>query len=241
MKIKEIISILTKAIPIGDSWVQECYGAYNIKNMEKDVKKILYCVTATNEVVRYFKKNGYDLLISHHPFVVNVPQLVFHTALDCCKNGLNDMWANTLAVKNAVHFDRNLGWAGSIEKTSFEALTAKIEAFIGHKIKGVKYSTGEQISSVVICTGLGGMVIDQAAESKADCYITGELFSSSVKEYGFKAVIEVGHTLTEFMGVDLFRSLLPALQIDSAPLEIDYFNFETSIGDYPAANRGHIF
>jgi putative NIF3 family GTP cyclohydrolase 1 type 2 len=95
----------------------------------------------------------------------------------------------------------------------------------------VKFSTGEQISSVVICTGLGGMVIDQAAASKADCYITGELFSSSVKEYGFKAVIEVGHTLTEFIGVDLFRSLLPALQIDSAPLKIDYFNFETSIGD----------
>lgn len=232
MKISEIVSILTKAIPIKDSWIPESYGAYNIDDMSKDVKKILYCVTATEEVVEYFKKHNYDLIISHHPFVVPVPMLVFHTALDCCKGGLNDMWAELLEVKNAKHFSRNLGWVGSIEPISYDALLEKIENFIGAKVIGVKYTNGSMISSVVICTGLGGMVFSEAERTKADCYITGELMSSHVKDSRFKGVVEVGHTLTEFIGIKLFKELLPNVQIDSAPLDIDYFAMETSIGSH---------
>ena len=239
MKLDKIIEILTTAIPYSESWVQENYGPQNIKSKKKEVKKILYCVTATQEVMRYFKSNNYDLLISHHPYVAyGVPQLIFHTALDCCKGGLNDMWAKYLGVQNSTHFDKNLGDVGSIDEISFEDLIKKIETFIGHKIIGLKYSNGQPIKSVVICTGLGGMVISEAAATKADCYITGELYSTDVKEFNFKAVIEVGHTLSEFMGVHLFRKLLPDLTIDSAPLEIDYFGVETSRGfmtkDYKA-------
>jgi len=231
MKIKDVISLLKEAIPYSHSWVQESYGAYGIKNPEKEVKKILYCVTATSEVEHYFRAHKYDLLISHHPFIVQgIPQLIFHTALDCCPNGLNDMWAKYLNVQDSKPFDRNLGDVGTIEKTTFNDLVAKIETFIGHKIIGLKYSNGQPIESVVICTGLGGMVINQASCTKADCYITGELFSSDVADYGFKAVIEIGHTLSEFIGVTLFRSLLPDIQIDSAPLDIDYFSGETCQG-----------
>lgn len=232
MKIKEIISLLKEAIPYSHSWTPENYGEFGIKNVNKEVKKILFCVTATQEVVQFFKKNKYDLLISHHPYVAyGIPQLIFHTALDCCPGGLNDMWAKYLNVQNSKPFDRNLGDTGEIEKISFNELVAKIEEFIGHKIIGLKYSNGQPIRSVVICTGLGGMVVEQAAQTKADCYITGELFSpQDAKSHGFKAVIEIGHTLSEFIGIRLFRSLLPNLQIDSAPLDIDYFSGETCQG-----------
>lgn len=224
MKVNEITKILNAAIPYKDSWITESYGAFNIEDSNKDVKKILYCVTATNEVVEYFHKNKYDLLISHHPFLVDVPILIYHTALDCCKGGLNDMWANFLEVKQAKHFSRNLGWVGKIDPISFDDLTTKIEKWIGYNIKGIKHSNGELITSVVICTGLGGMVYHEAANTKADCYITGELTSLSTN--GFKAVIETGHTNSEFIGVYLFRKLLPQVQIDLAPSEIDYFGKE---------------
>ena len=231
MKISEIVELLTNAIPVTDSWtLHEAYGAYNIKDFNKEVNKILYCVTPTHDVVEYFYEHTYDLLISHHPYVEGVPQLIFHTALDCCKNGLNDMWSNYLNVKNPKHFSRNLGWHGEIDPLSFNNLLAKIEEFIGHSVVGVKYNKNQKpIQSVVICTGLGGMVLTEAEFTKADCYITGELMGG-IQNSRFKAVIEVGHTLSEFIGVSLFQRLLPSLQIDSAPLEVDYFGCETSIG-----------
>ena len=227
MLVKDIVNILNSGIPKSDSWVTEQYGPYNIRNFDKDVKKILYCVTATREIVQYFKDLKYDLLVSHHPYIQNVPMLIYHTALDCCVGGLNDMWKNRLEVKNGRHFDRNLGWVGDIAPITFEALRAKIEAFIGQKIAGYSYSDGSLISSVVICTGLGGLVFEKAQLTQGDCFITGELMSAHPGQ--FPAIFEVGHTLTEFIGINLIRKLLPGMQVDASPFDIDYFGTETCI------------
>lgn len=236
IKIKEVVSSLNAGIPIKDSWVSEQYGPYNIKNFNAPVNKILYCVTATNEVVNYFHKNGYDLLVSHHPFVKpNVPQLVYHTALDCCEHGLNDMWRDAIGLQNATHFDKNLGWVGDVEPIEFDDLLAKVEAFIGHKVIGHFETDGKPITSIVICTGLGGMVFRQAEDTGATCYLTGEL---SFPDKGkFNSIIEVGHTLTEFIGIRYLQKLLPDVQIDVAPLNLDYFGVETSIGRYSKRNK----
>jgi len=232
MKINEIITILNNVIPKKDSWpcATEEYGPYNIRDFNAEVGKLLYCVTATNEVVQYFRKNNYDLLISHHPYTKPVPMLVYHTALDCCEGGLNDMWKVALNVQNAHHFDKNLGWAGQIAPLSFDALLAAVEQFIGHQIQGFSASDGSTIKSVVICTGLGGLVFREAEATMADCYITGELTSSHRGR--FKAIIETGHTLSEFMGINLFRQLLPNVQIDLAPSDIDYFGSEHSVNKF---------
>ena len=226
MKAGKIVEILSAAIPISETWGgRESYGANFLVNNNKDIKKILYCVTATREVVQYFQENGYDLLISHHPFgQSSVPQLIFHTALDCCKGGLNDMWRDFLEMKNAKHFSKNLGWVGEIDPISFDDLVAKVEAWLGYKAIGKKYSDGKMVTSVVICTGLGGLVYDEAANTGADCYITGELTSSTT--HGFNAILETGHTISEFIGIYLIRKLLPGIQIDSAPMDIDYFSGE---------------
>ena len=67
---------------------------------------------------------------------------------------------------------------------------------------------------------------DLAKSTKADCYILGEA-TASATQMGFKAVIEAGHTISEQMGIVLLRKLLPEIQIDAAPLELDYFGNET--------------
>lgn len=229
MKAHEVIQILTAAIPQEDTWgSKEAYGPYNV-DPSSGVRKILYCVTPTPEVVSYFKKNKYDLLISHHPFPTNVPQLIFHTALDCCKGGLNDQWATALGIKNPEHFDRNLGWAGQIEPISFQNLCKKIESFTERKILGQAVSKKSMIESVVVCSGLGGLVLDTALKTKADCYILGEALWDA-KKSGFNAVIETGHTNSEWIGIHLFRKLLPQVTIDLAPETIDYFGDETYHG-----------
>lgn len=225
MLAKDVISILTKNIPRAAEWsIGEPYGAYNL-TLNQDIQKILFCVTPTSEVIEYFNDNKYDLLISHHPMLADVPQMIFHTALDCCEGGLNDVWRDALEVKNAIHFDGTLGWSGQIEPIDFKDLIKKCEKFIGHKVIGQTYSEINNIESVVICSGLGGLVTDLARDTKADCYIIGEALAPA-NTMGFKAVIEIGHTLSERMGSEFIKALLPSVQVDQAPLDIDYYGRE---------------
>lgn len=225
MNIKTLIHTLTDAIPKTAEWARgEPYGPYNTDSVSS-VRKILYCVTPTGEVVEFFKKNNYDVLISHHPMIVGVPQLIFHTALDCCDGGLNDQWRDALQLKNARHFDGTLGWFGSISPTHIEDLVAAAEKFMGQKVIGQIYAKHLLIKSVVICTGLGGMVTDLARKTGADCYLLGEACEPAA-EMGFNAVIETGHTRSEQIGINLIKQHLPGIQVDLAPTPEDHFGRE---------------
>jgi putative NIF3 family GTP cyclohydrolase 1 type 2 len=231
---KDILAILVKAIPIEateHSYIGEPYGAYGV-DLEKDYKKILYCVSATREVEEYFYKHEYDLIISHHPFPCRceaTPQMIFHTALDFCKDGLNDLWADYLGVTNRKPFYDNVGVAGTIEPIEYEKLLEKVKVFADNRIEGVAFSKRKVITSVAICTGLGGFVATQAEAMKTDCYILGQGMGKP-RSYKFPSVIETGHTASESVGVLIFRKLLPDLQIDLAPYPIDNFGSETVQG-----------
>ena len=134
----------------------EPYGEYNCDELE-EVNKVLYCVTPTKEVTEYFKANNYDLLISHHPYRADVPQLIFHTAFDCCTNGLNDIMASHLGVEGEP-FDEELGICGNLPTPlTITQLTDKIKELTG-SVDGQVFDTcsGDLIHSVAICTGLGG-------------------------------------------------------------------------------------
>jgi putative NIF3 family GTP cyclohydrolase 1 type 2 len=231
MKASDVIEMCLKRIPPTNTWSGtegEPYGAFHVPP-QLEIKRVLYCVTPTPKVVKYFKDQGYDLLISHHPYITGVPQLIFHTALDCVKGGLNDMWADHLGLVTNKRFNDNLGPYGEIEPISFEDLVYKIKDFAGG-LKGHVYkspSAPEVVSSIAICTGLGGMVTNLARSSKVDCYIIGENIASP-EGSGFNFLIEIGHTLSERIGGKLFEEILNphGIQVDIAPLDIDVFGTE---------------
>ena len=228
MKMTDLIQACKDSCPDSVSWmVRELYGDFNIGDYMRDVKKVLYCVTPTKEVVDYFREHKYDLLISHHPFVVDVPQLIFHTALDCCDGGLNDQWRDHLGILPPYqHFDGTLGWYGRIKPTPFLELCRLVKG-LSRSLDGECWSESPDfiVNSVVVCSGLGGMVNDLALATKADCYILGEQ-TMSARHTGFKSVIETGHTNSEWMGVLLFQRLLTGVQVDLAPKEVDYYGRE---------------
>ena len=235
MKMHDVIDRLIARVPRDVEWSRgESYGAYNVQG-NPDVTKVLYCVTPTVGVRAYMRQHGYQLLISHHPYVAGhgIPQFIAHTALDCAEGGLNDMWRDALDVRQARHFDGTLGWAGEIAPLPFDQLVERCRAFAGGVV-GQQYraaGTDETIGSVVICTGLGGLVLGQAAATGADCYILGEN-TCPPEQGGFKAIIEVGHTLSEWIGVRVFQQLLAphGIQVDGAPFDIDRFGNETYEG-----------
>jgi len=227
--IEDVIEICTKAVPDSETW-SSCMGeTYGPKNIipRSEIKKVLYCVTPSSKIVEYANKNNYDLLIGHHPFVVKgIQSLLFHTALDMCEGGLNDQWRIALNLKNAKKYQDNLGWYGEIEPTTYEDLLKKVEAFTGGII-GQKKSTNKLIRTVITCSGLGGFVQSTVNQMNPDCFITGEILSDA-KTLPLESVIETGHTLSEWCGVNLFKKLLEphGIQVDKTPLEMDVFGKE---------------
>jgi putative NIF3 family GTP cyclohydrolase 1 type 2 len=231
-----VVRNLCQRVPYKDTWsVGESYGPYFVPQ-HQEVSKVLYCVTPTKGVIDQFLGGGYDLLVSHHPYIatgyapdgISIPQVILHTAMDCCAGGLNDQWRDALGVKDAKHFDRNLGWYGKVDPIDPDDFYLKVRDFVGADPIGAVYSDKEVIESIVICTGLGGLVEFEASSTKADCYILGQMCGNPQKSK-FPAMIEVGHTLSEHAtGLKLVRSVLEPMNIvvDGADMKYDVFGSE---------------
>jgi putative NIF3 family GTP cyclohydrolase 1 type 2 len=235
MKMQEAVERLLTAVPQSDTWERVNGETYGPEHIAPDacVRRVLYCVTITPEVESYFRKGGYDLLVAHHPFRPQdaIPNVVLHTALDCCSGGLNDQWRDLLQIQDARHITGNLGWFGRIRPIPFQQLRDRVRAFAGG-IDGQVYSRKklrkELVDTVAICAGLGGWIAEEAAATGADVFITGEL-TQSADALGSPAVIETGHTRSERVGVDFIRQILgPGVEVDVAPLGIDYYGGETA-------------
>lgn len=224
MKAEQAVRRLLTAIPESETWERvrgEAYGPQGIVS-GADVRRVLYCVTIGPAVEDYWRQGGYDLLVAHHPFRPRspIPNVVLHTALDSVPGGLNDLWRDALGLEEARPITGNLGWVGRVPKVPFEKLVTRIRDFAGG-IEGQVVSAKKSVSSVAICTGLGGFVADEAAATGADVYVTGEL-TQWAADVGMPAVIEVGHTRSETVGVATIQAVLgPGIQVDAAPLEID--------------------
>lgn len=229
MKLSEVKTVLHTAIPKTETWNRaegETYGLHNAKG-DIEVTRALYCVTNSHQIINYAKKRGYDIIIEHHPFKIksSVPTFVYHTALDCCDGGLNNIWADHMGIEN-VHFDDNLGAVGELEnEETFESILSRVEELVGDKVIGQLKNSGNPIKKIVICAGLGGIVITEAEDTMSDLYITGEL-TGDAKYSKMSNVIEIGHTLSERCGINLFKDLLPDVEIDLAPLSMDKFSNE---------------
>jgi putative NIF3 family GTP cyclohydrolase 1 type 2 len=230
----EVVRQLCRAIPYKDTWsTGERYGPYWVPR-DLNIKKVLYCVTPTKGVTEQFIDGGYDLLVSHHPYFIpsvngiKPPQIILHTALDCCEGGLNDQWRDVVGMKDAQHFDKNLGWAGKVDPIHPDDFYFKIRNFLGADPIGAVYCDKNVIESVVVCSGLGGMVEMEAWYSGADCYVLGQACSDP-QNSRFPAMIEIGHTLSEHgTGLKKVRSILEpmGITVDGADLKYDIFGSE---------------
>ena len=244
--IKQIADVLTASVEKKYVWHRCANEAYGLALPADDsisenllATKVLLCVTATSEVEYYAKLNNYGLVVSHHPMHIDFPQVVLHTALDCCPGGINDLWAELLGLdmEKAHHFDGTLGWRGKFKAGAeclFDDFVKKVEGIIGSPPVGICKSNREKgiVWGATICSGLGGLVVKEATDyncSTLCCYVTGELCHSEGLQY-FGYVIETGHTLSERIILPKLKDIIvrafPDVQVDIAPIEIDYFGRE---------------
>ena len=69
MKVRELYSALEARIPRSLSCEWDNDGLMCCPDGNKSVGKVLIALDVTGAVVEYAKKEGYDVIISHHPFI----------------------------------------------------------------------------------------------------------------------------------------------------------------------------
>jgi putative NIF3 family GTP cyclohydrolase 1 type 2 len=227
---KRLYNFLKTNIPIEDSYSKETYGESNCEDLE-DVQKILYCVTPSPEIDKYFYENNFDLLICHHIGFSKVPHLTFHTALDFCKGGLTNYWEDFLGIEEPKSIHRNAGSYGKLkEPILFEQLVKKLDLKVDG-ILGQTKSKSDIITSVAVCSGFGAVIQSYVEELNVDCYILGQT-STKFENTKLNGIIELGHTKSETIGGECIQDMImqfdDSIEVSVAPLELDTYGNEVA-------------
>ena len=186
---------------------------------EKEVKKVLLALDATEDVLNEAAEIGADLIITHHPVIFGalkefhpkniaflaaekgIAIISAHTCLDIADGGVNDCLAAALGLKNVVKVDDGEGLMrmGELEE---ELSCEEFIKYVAEKLDvgGIKYTPADKkIKKAAVCGGSGGDLYPFAVKAGADAFVTANIKHNQWIEMRREGccVLDAGHFCTE--------------------------------------------
>ncbi len=221
MNTLQIYTALRGLIPAENaaSWDNE--GVMCLPDPDREIKRALVALDITDTVVNHAVREGYDIIVSHHPVIfkplrrIDSPKLVsmiragisalsFHTSLDCADGGTADTLARLLKLINTEKlYDEGIpcGRVGKLENPLyFNELTNLVTAVTdAATLEVINAQSKRRYERIAVCPGDGKSLYRAALESGADAYICGamqynDLCNASERDM---TVITAGHYATE--------------------------------------------
>ncbi len=227
MTVTELYRSLENLIPreLSCSWDND--GAMCLPNGSKEVKKVLLSLDATDGAVEYAAKNGFDVIVTHHPLIFRPIKAVsdnrfvtaikndisifsFHTRLDAVDGGVNTALAELLGLTDTERFgDDGLGVIGNVEPTTDREFVAFAKEKLGTpKAEAVLFD--KIVTRVAVVGGDGEHYISAANAAGADLYISGRLSYNDMTDahvYGM-SMAALGHFHTENPVLDKLEKMI---------------------------------
>lgn len=239
---KELCRALNERIPLAyrEDWDND--GAMLLPNASQEVERVLCTLDVSDEVVRYAKENGFDLILSHHPLIFggvraldgeapvsrrilsllasNIAVFSFHTRLDAMAGGVNDALACAVGLKEISPIDDGEGALGRVgvlaSPMPFADFCARVKDATGAPFVNTLKKT-DTVSRVAVVGGEGKDFIPLAEAAGADTYLSGRLGYHAMLD-GEINLIECGHYFSERHTANvlagLAEELLPRAQIE---------------------------
>ena len=225
MTVIELYKYLDKIIPSSLSCEWDNDGLMCCPDADREVRRVLVTLDVTMDAVEAAKREGCDLIVSHHPLIfkglksispenyisAKVIELIkssiavfsFHTRLDALTGGVNDVLAAGLGVKDTVPFGcdgETIGRIGTLDAPmSLESFAALVKKALGAPIV-LAADAGKEVYKVALLGGEGGDDIAAAKAAGADTYVSGRLGYHSMTDASENDInlIEAGHFYTEY-------------------------------------------
>ena len=224
MTVRELYAFLEEKMPRSLSCDWDNDGLMVCPDDTKEVRRVLVALDITAAVAEQAIKEGYDLVVSHHPLIFHplkavapgeatvnkvirlltsgVSAMSFHTRLDAVTGGVNDVLANAIGLQNVTPFGKDGEEIGRIG-TLPTAMALKDFAALVKEVTGAPYvqisDAGKLVSRVAVLGGGGAGESGAAAAAGADTYLTGDLRHDQLPEAPERGMnlVEGGHFFTE--------------------------------------------
>lgn len=226
-KVKDINDFLLERYPISlaSSFDLNKVGL-QFGSLDNCVHKVLITLDATNEVIDEAIENECELIISHHPFMFN-PMIkmnydspfgkkmlkvfnnnlnifAMHTNFDVAENGMNELLAKALGLKNIKYTTSEIENEsfiryGDIDEMSLESFAKHALTVLGEDGCRIVGDNNKLIKRVGILGGAGSSYLMEAKRFNCDVFVTGEVRMNNAIDAieNDIAIVEVSHSVEE--------------------------------------------
>ena len=230
------------------------------------VRRIWVALDPSPEVVKAACQKEVDLLITHHPLIfrplksidfatpggssirmaAHHQMAIFsaHTNLDIVRDGVNDVLAQRLGMRNLSvlqpvkvgerakedirpltggETEYGIGRIGSLAKAgSLKSLVSLVKKKLKLDFVKIAGDLEMKITQVAICSGSGSSLMQACLSSKAQAYISGDIHYHDAREAedANRAIIDIGHFPSEHLMVDALAQQLANI-ISKAGIEAE--------------------
>ena len=189
------------------------YVGFIVETTQKEISKVMLCLTPTKDIVKQAFEKNCDMIISHHPlfFVpncfANIDIYCAHTNMDLANGGTTDTLIKALDLnqKNLYHdgFLRYVELDNAVKITEFAQILRKISP----NLRYTNNKNIETIKKIAFCAGSGSEFIELAQQNDADCLVTGDLKFHTALESDI-VVFDIGHFESEILILDVFKKII---------------------------------
>jgi dinuclear metal center YbgI/SA1388 family protein len=196
-------------------------------NSKIEVNNILLTIDVTKDVVSEAIANSVDLIISHHPLILDPEEIsdiqskriqirkrleekgialyVAHTNADIAPGGVNDSLAKTIGLENVEPFGiEKMGRKGNLitQVTLKEFVNLLIDKL--PKVKSSIQVNGKldsKVFKVALCGGSGSSLLEEVRKEEVDVFMTADLKHHAVSDnenMNGPALVSVSHWASEW-------------------------------------------
>lgn len=156
----------------------------------KQVKRAYICLDCTAQAAEKAAELSCELIISHHPIIFtplktlpgnspaylaaknDISVISTHTCYDFAPDGVSDILADALGLKNIRKSPTGEYTLGDTEKTTVSAFAKKVKEKLNARVSFC--NGGIEVETVAVCGGAGFDFAFDAKENGADAFVTGE-------------------------------------------------------------------
>ncbi len=200
--------------PINSQEDWDCSGWAIDFETNKDVKKIMLCLTVTEDILSQAKEQNCDMIVSHHPLFFipfdwqnyGIDIYCAHTNLDKATGGTTDTLIEAIGLKEfktSVEHD----FLRIVDYTTDIYNFSELIKIISPNAKIINNKNTVYLNKIAFCAGSGSEFINDAKNFGADCFVTGDLKFHTALESDI-VIFDIGHFESEILILPVFEKLI---------------------------------